>query len=126
MLERVDYQCGMCLICALTLLIAVMTSPIRPSPTDSTLLHSISLKRNCSTPASESTRHCFTSSEHDSTADTGEFGQEMENEKVEECLVGVTGLVCFLIAPPLSTSLKGTARLSKVYCLMKSSPSLRC
>ncbi len=126
MLERIDYRCGMCLICALALLIAVMTSRIRPSPTDSTSLQSISLKRNYSTPASGSTRHCFTSSEDDSTADTGEFGQEMENEKVEECLVGVTGLVCFLIAPPLSTSLSRPARLSKVYGLMKSSPILRC
>jgi len=126
MLERVYYRCGICLVCALALLIAVMTSPLLPSRTGSKSFQMICLMRNYSTPPTPSTRHCFKSTADGNMADTAEFGREVENEKVEECFVGVTGSVSFLIDPPLSTSLKRPAKQTKAFGLMQSSPMLRC
>ena len=126
MLERVYYRCGICLVCALALLIAVMTSPLLPSRTGSKSFQMICLMRNYNTPPTPSTRHCFKSTADGNMADTAEFVRGVENEKVEECFVGVTGLVSFLIDPPLSTSLKRPAKQTKAFGLMQSSPMLRC
>ena len=126
MLERVSYRCGICLVCALALLIAVMTSPRLPSRTGSKSFQMFCQKRNSSTRPTPSTRHCFKSTANGNMADTAEFGRAVENEKVEECFVGVTGSVSFLIAPPLSTSLKRPAKQTKAFGLMQLSPMLRC
>jgi hypothetical protein len=126
MLERVYYRCGICLVCALALLIAVMTSPLLPSRTGSKSFQMICRMRNYSTPPTPSTRHCFKSTADGNMADTAEFGREVDNEKEEECFVGVTGSVSFLVGPPLSTSLKWPAKQTKAFGLMQSSPMLRC
>jgi hypothetical protein len=126
MLERVYYRCGIHLVCALALLIAVMTSRVLPSRTVSKSYQMICLTRNYSTPPTPSTRHCFKSTADGNMADTAEFGREAENENEEECFVGVTGSVSFLIGPPLSTSPKRPAKRTKAFGLMQSSPVLRC
>jgi hypothetical protein len=138
MLERVYYRCGNCLVCALALLIAAMTSPYLPSCTGSMAFQIFCLMRNDSTPATPSTRHCFRSTPDgiladyaigNATAEFGrevEFGREAENEKEEECFVGVTGSVSYLIGLPLSTSLKRPAKQAKAFGLMQSTPMLRC
>jgi hypothetical protein len=126
MLERFYYRCGIRPVCALALLIAVMTFPFLPSPTGSKSFQMICLMRNYSTSPTPSTRYCFKSTADGNMADTAEFGREVENEKEEECFVGVTGSVSFLIGPPLSTSLKRPAKQTKAFGLMQSSPVLRC
>ena len=126
MLERVYYRCGICLVCALALLIAVMRSPLLPSRTGSKSFQMICLMRNYSTRPTPSASQCFKSTADGNMADTAEFGRAVENEKVEECFVGATGSVSFLIAPPLSTSLKRPAKQTKAFGLMQSSPMLRC
>jgi hypothetical protein len=126
MLERVHYRFGNCLVCAVGLLIAVMTSPLLPSRTGSKSFQMICQIRNHSTPPTPSTRHFFKSTADGDKADTAGFDRGVENEKVEECFDGVTGSVSFLIDPPLSTSLKRPARQTKAFGLMQSSPMLRC
>jgi len=126
MLERVYYRCGIPLVCALALLIVLMASPLLPSGTGGKTFQIICPIRNYSTPPTPSTRQCFKSAADGNMADTAEFGREVENENEEECFVGVTGSVSFLIAPPLSTSLKRPAKQSKALGLMQSSPLLRC
>jgi hypothetical protein len=129
MRERVYYRCSTCPVCALALLIAVMTTPVLPSRTVSKSYQMICLIRNCSTPQAPptpSTRPCFRSTSDGTMADAAEFGREVENEKEEECFVEVTGPVPLLIAPPLSTSLKRPAKQTKASGLMQSSPVLRC
>ena len=129
MLERIHYRCGTGPVCALALLIAVMTTPVLPSRTVSKSYQMICLIRNYSTPPtppSPSTRPSFKSTADGNMADTAEFGREVENENEEECFVGVTGSVSFLIGPRLSTSLKRPAKQTKAFGLMQSSPVLRC
>ena len=126
MLERVYYRYGICLVCALALLIAVMTSPLLPSRTGSKSFQMICQMRNYSTRPTPSTRHCFKSTADGNMADTAEFGREVENENDEERSLGVTGLVSFLVGPPISTSLKRPAKQTKAFGLMQSSPMLRC
>jgi hypothetical protein len=126
MLERVYYRCGLALVCALALLIVLMTSSLLPSGTGSKSFQVIRPMRNYSTPPTPSTRHCFKSTADGNMADTAEFGREVENENEEECFVGVTGSVSFLIGPALSTSLKRPAKQTKALSLMQSSPLLRC
>ena len=126
MLERVYYGCGIPLVSALALLIVLMTSPLLPSGTGTKSFQMICPIRNYSTPPTPLTRPCFKSTADGNMADTAEFGREVENENEEECFVGVTGSVSFLIAPPLSTSLKRPAKQSKALGLMQSSPLLRC
>jgi hypothetical protein len=126
MLERVYYGCGIPLVSALALLIVLMTSPLLPSSTGSKSVQMICPMQNYSTPPTPSTRHCFKSTADGNVADTAEFGREVENENEEECFVGVTGSVSFLIGPPLSTSLRRPAKQTKALGLMQSSPLLRC
>jgi hypothetical protein len=122
MLERVYYRCGICLVCAL----ALLTSPLQPSRTGSKSFQMICMMRNYSTPPTPSTHPCFKSIADGNMAVTAEFAREEENEKDEECSVGVTGSVSFLIGPPLSISLKRPAKQTKALGLMQSSPMLRC
>jgi hypothetical protein len=122
MLERVYYRCGICLVCAL----ALLTSPIQPSRTGNKSFQMICMMRNYCTPPTPSTRPCFKSAADGNMAVTAEFAREEENEKDEECCVGVTGSVSFLIGPPLSISLKRPAKQTKALGLMQSSPMLRC
>jgi hypothetical protein len=122
MLERVYCRCGICLVCAL----ALLTSPLQPSRTGSKSFQMICMMRNYCTPPTPSTRPCFKSTAHGDEAVTAEFAREEENEKDEECCVGVTGSVSFLIGPPLSISLKRPAKQTKALGLMQSSPMLRC
>lgn len=124
--ERAAYRCGICLVCALALLIAVMTSPLPPSRTGSKSIQMLCQKRSSGTRPTPSTRHRFMSTADGNMADTAEFGRAVENEKVEECFVGVTGSVSFLFAPPLSTSLKRPAKQIKAFGLVALSPMLRC
>ena len=127
--ERVYYRCGIPLVCALALLIAVMTTPVLPSRTVSKSYQMFCLIRNYTTPPAPptpSTRPCFKSTADGNMADTAEFGREVENENEEECFVGVTGSVSFLIGPRLSTSLKRPAKQTKAFGLMQSSSMLRC
>ena len=126
MTERVYDRCRTCLVCALVLLISVKPSPLLPPRAGSKSFQMICLMRNYSTPPTPSTRHCFKSTADGNVADTAEFGREVENEKDEECSVGVTGSVSFLVCPPLSTSLKRPAKQTKAFGLMQSSPMLRC
>jgi hypothetical protein len=126
MLERVYYRCAICLVSAPALLIAVMTYPLLLSRTGSKSFQMSCLMWNHSTPSTPSTRHCFKSTADGNTADTAEFGREVENEEEEECVVGVTGSLSFLVGPPLSTSLKRPAKQAKAFGLMQSSPILRC
>ena len=126
MLERVNYRYGICVVCALALLIAVMTSPIRPSRSDNKSFQTTCLTLNYSTPAEPFTRLFFNSAADGNMADTDEFGREAENEEEEECFVRVTGSVSFLVAPPLSTSLKRPAKHANGFGLMQSCPILRC
>jgi hypothetical protein len=121
MLEGVYYRRGICLVCAL----ALLTSPLRSSRSGSKSFLMTCLMRNYSTPPTPSTRHCFKSTAYGNMPNTVEFGREVENEE-EECFVGVTGSVSFLISPPLSTSLKRPVKQTKVFGLMQSSPTLRC
>ena len=120
-----DYRHGICLACAAALFLAVMAFPLLPSCTVGKSFQTVCLPRNQSTPPSPSTRHCFNCLVYGNMADTAEFGQEGENEKVEECFVGVTGSVSFLIGPPLSTSLKRPAKQTKASGLMQAFPILR-
>ena len=122
MLEGVYYRRSICLVCAL----ALLTSPLRSSRSGSMSFLMTCLMRNCSTPPTPSTLHCFKSTADGYMANTAEFGREVENEEVEEYFVGVTGSASFLISPPLSTSLKRPAKQTAVFGLMKSSPMLRC
>jgi hypothetical protein len=122
MLERVYCRCGICLVCAL----ALLTSPLQPSRTGSKSFQMICMMRNYCTPPTPSTRPCFKSTANSDEAVTAEFAREEENEKDEECCVGVTGSVSFLIGPPLSISLKRPAKQTKALGLMQSSPMLRC
>ncbi len=110
MLERVCYRWGICLVYPLVLLIAVMTSPLVPSRMGSKSFQMLYLMRTYSTPPAPPARHCFKSTADDNMPDTAEFGREVENETEEKCFLGVTGLVSFLVCPPLSTSLKGAAK----------------
>ena len=126
MRERVFYRCGTCPVCAFALLIAVMTTPVLPARTVSKSYQMICLIRNYTTPPTPLTRPCFKSTADGNMADTAEFGREAENENEEECFVGVTGSVSFLIGPPLSTSLKRPAKQTKAFGRMQSSPVLRC
>lgn len=126
MVERVDYRCGIWLVGALALLIAVMTSPLLRSRTGSKSFQMIYRMRNYSTPPAPSTRHCFKSTADGNIAGPAEFLPEVENEQEEEFFVGVTGSVSFLVGPPLSTSLKRPAQQTKAFGLMQSSPMLRC
>jgi hypothetical protein len=122
MLERVYCRCGICLVCAL----ALLTSPLQPSRTGSKSFQMICMMRNYCTPPTPSTRPCFKSTANGDVAVTAEFAREEENEKDEECCVGVTGSVSFLIGPPLSISLKRPSKQTKALGLMQSSPMLRC
>jgi hypothetical protein len=122
MLERVYCRFGICLVCAL----ALLTSPLQPSRTGSKSFQMICMMRNYCTPPTPSTRPCFKSTANGDVAVTAEFAREEENEKDEECCVGVTGSVSFLIGPPLSISLKRPAKQTKALGLMQSSPMLRC
>ena len=126
MLDRVHYRCGIGLVCALALLIAVMASPLLPSRTGSKSLRMIYRMRNFSTPPTPSTRHCFESTAGGNLADTAEFGREVENEQEEECFAGVSGSVSFLVDPSLSTSRNRPAKQTKAFGLMQSSAMLRC
>lgn len=126
MLERVYYQWGICLVCALVLLIAVMTSPLLPSRTDSKSFQVTCLTRNFSTPPPSSARHCCKGTADGNMADAAEFGGEVENEEEEECFVGVIGPVSVVVGRPLSTSLKRLPKRTKAFDLMQSSPMLRC
>jgi hypothetical protein len=120
--ERVYCRFGICLVCAL----ALLTSPLQPSRTGSKSFQMICMMRNYCTPPTPSTRPCFKSTADGNMAVTAEFAREEENEKDEECCVGVTGSVSFLIGPPLSISLKRPAKQTKALGLMQSSPMLRC
>ena len=122
MLERVYCRFGIWLVCALPLL----TSPLQPSRTGSKSFQMICMMRNYCTPPTPSTRPCFKSTANSDEAVTAEFAREEENEKDEECCVGVTGSVSFLIGLPLSISLKRPAKQTKALGLMQSSPMLRC
>jgi hypothetical protein len=126
MLERAYYRSGTCLVCALALLIAVMTPSVLPSRTSNRFVQMIRPTRNYDALPTPMQSHRFEQTIDDNMVDAAEFGREAKNEKEEECFDGLIGLASVLFARPLSTSLKRPAKHAMAFGPKQSSPVLRC